>query len=227
MGRLRQSALRWSRTGAPFTRSFFPSGRPLQFSIARVRWRQRHVPLARLRSRKRSTCDDHCSRGVHPPIPHACAPEELRPHPALRFYGQPPAVHILPTLPCTAGNGASSSLTRNGFDNFGPVVSELSDSINYGREIDCTSDRLAIRIEMLFRYVVAEIPNPDSQDVPMHADVEVCLYPGDPSSSRLRFQEQLSKIHDWAPRMRLRRPPFNLVASLPVKTSTRIPVLSP
>jgi len=70
-------------------------------------------------------------------------------------------------------------------------------------------------------------PNRDSHDVPLHAGVEVCLYPGDPSSSPPRFQEQLAKTHDWAPLIRLRRPLFNLLAPLHVKTSTRIPVLSP
>ena len=159
MGRLRQTAIRRSRTGAALSRPLYPSRRHLQSSIARLRRRQRHVPLEGLCSRKHAAHDDHHRRRVHPPVPAARAPEGLCPHPALRLHGQLPAIHIVRTLPPTPENGAGSSSTEIAFDNFGAVVSYLSGSIDCHRETDCSSDRLEIRLEMLFRYVVAKIPN--------------------------------------------------------------------
>ena len=137
MGRLRQTALRRSRTGAALPRPLYPSRRHLQSSIARLRWRQRHVPLEGLCSRKRATNDDRFRRGVHSPVPAARAPEGLCPHPALRLHGQLPAIHVVRTLPPAAGNGAGLPSTRNRFDDFGLVVSYLSDAIDSRRETDC------------------------------------------------------------------------------------------
>ena len=123
-------------------------------------------------------------------------------------------------------NGPGPSFTGNGFGNFGAVVSYLSDANDCRREIDGSSDCLEIRFEMLCRYVVGKIPN-RTDDVLTHADGDVRLHAADPSRSRLNIRQQLSKTHEWTPRIRLRRCLSALVTVLPVTTSTRISLLSP
>jgi hypothetical protein len=226
MGRLRQTAIWRSRTGAALPRPLHPSRRHLQPSIARIRGRQRHVPLEGLRSRKCATHDDPFRTGVYSPVLAARAPEALCPHPTLRLHGQLPAFHFVPTLSSTVENGAGSSFTGNRSGNFGAGVSYLSDAIDCRREINGRSDCLEIRFEMLCRYVVGKIPN-RTDDVLPHALGDVRLHAPGPSRSRLIDRQQLSKTHQWTPRIRLRRRRSALVTYLPVTTSTRIPVLSP
>src|SRR5262245_10276626 len=179
MGRLRQTTIWRSRTGVALPRPLYSSRRHLQPSIGRIRWRQRHVPLEGLCSRKCATHDDRFRRGVYSPVPAARAPEELCSHPALRLHGQLPAFHFLRTLPPAVANGARPSFTPNGFGNFNAVVSYLSDALDCRREIDGCSDCLEIRFEMLCRYVVGKIPN-RTDDVLLLADVDVCLHIAQP-----------------------------------------------
>src|SRR5262249_55621008 len=143
-GRLRQAAIWRSRTGAALSWPLYPSRRHLQPSLARLRWRQRHVPLEGLCARQRATHDDRFRTGVYSPLPAARAPEALCSHPALRLHGQLPARHFVRTLPPAVANGAGPSFTSNGFGNFGAVVSYLSDAIDCRREIDSSSDCLEI-----------------------------------------------------------------------------------
>src|SRR5262245_51753942 len=145
MGRLRQTAIWWSPTGAALPRPLYPSCRHLQPSIARIRWRQRHVPLEGLCSRQRATHDDHFRRGVYSPVLAARAPEALCPHPTLWLHGQLPAFHFVPALSSAVENGAGSSFTGNRSGNFGAVVSYLSGTLDCHREIDGNSDCLEIR----------------------------------------------------------------------------------
>src|SRR4029077_17749323 len=136
-------------------------------------------------------------------VPAARAPEGLCSHPTLRLHGQLPALHFVPTLPPDVANGARPSFTRNGFGNFGPVVSYLSDAIDCRREIDVSSDCLETRFQMLCRYFVGKIPK-RTDDVLPHADPDVCLPVAGPSPSRLIDRQQLSKTHNCTPRIRLR-----------------------
>src|SRR5215471_3680690 len=226
MGRLRQTALRWSRAGVALPRPLYPSRRHLQSSIARLRRRHRHVPLEGLCSRKHTTHDDCFHRRVYSPVLDACAPEKFCPHPALWLHGQLPTFDIVRTLPTAVGNGAEASRTGNGFHDFGMVVPCLSDSTDPRRETDCSSNRLETHIEMLCRYVVEKTPN-RIVDVPLHADVDVCPHPSRPSPSRLAFHPQSIKTHDSPSSTRLRRRLPGTAAPLSVPTSTVISLLSP
>jgi hypothetical protein len=160
------------------------------------------------------------------PLPAARAPEELRPHPALRLHGQLSTFHVVRTLPPAVENGAGSSSPGNGFDNFGAVVYYLSDAIDCCREIDGGSDCLAIRFEMLCRYVVGEIPN-RTDDVRLHADGEVRLHAAGPLRSCLNTQQKLSHTHDSSSRIRLRLRFAPISVPLPATRSTRKLLLSP
>ena len=156
MGCLRQSPLRRSRTRAPLSRPLHSPRSHLQSSIAPIRRRHRHLPLARLRPRKRATGDDPSRRGVHPPVPASRPAEGLCPHPALWLHGQLPAFGILRTFPPTAGNGAGPSLSRNPFDRDRTLVSRLSGAHDCHRQADPSPDRVEIPFDMFPGYVVAE-----------------------------------------------------------------------
>src|SRR5262245_12301900 len=203
MGRLCQTAIWRSRTSAALPRPLYPSRRHLQPSIARIRWRQRHVPLEGLRSRKCATHDERSRRGVYSPVLAARAPEALCPHPTLRLHGQLPAFHFVPTLSSAVEHGARSSFTGNRFGNFGAVVSYLSDAIDARREINGRSDCLEIHFEMFCRYVIGQFQN-RTNDVLLHAATDVCLHAAAPSRSRLNVQQPLSKTRDSSSSIRLR-----------------------
>src|SRR5215831_444147 len=226
MGGLRQAALRRSPTGFALPRPVYPSSRHLQSSIACIRRQPCHVPLERLSTRQRATHDDHFRRSIYPSFPDARAPEKICPNPPLRLYGQPSALDIIRSLSSTVGYGARRFI-GNGFNSFGAVMSDLPGSINCGRETHCGSDYVAICFEMLFRYLVGETPNRQRYDVSLHACVDVSVYLRRASLSRPHFHQPLSRPRNSYPRIRLRRPLFTLAALRPVKTSTRIPVLSP
>ena len=82
---------------------------------------------------------------------------------------------VVRTLPPTAGNGTGGPFHRRSFNRFGLVVSPLSRANDCYRETHCDADRLEIRFEMFFRYVVAEIPNRSSHDVLRHA-APTCVF---------------------------------------------------
>jgi hypothetical protein len=87
-----------------------------------------------------------------------------------------------------------------------------------------------IRHKMFFRYIVAKIPNRTVHDVLRHAGARVCLLlanSSSPASQSSDFQQRLPKTDAWSTQIRLRCRLSAPVGFLPVKISTRIPVLSP
>jgi hypothetical protein len=83
---------------------------------------------------------------------------------------------------------------------------------------------------MFLRYLVAKIPNRKFHDVLQHAGADVCLHlaiRSSPGSESADFQQRLPNTDARSTQIRFRCRLSAPVGSLPVKTSTRILVLSP
>jgi Putative transposase len=89
------------------------------------------------------------------------------------------------------------------------------------------SDCLAIRLEMLFGYLVAEAANGICHDVSPHPSVKVCFHLRRPSLSRSGPPRRTVQTSRLCPRRPHRRPILTLWVLRSVKTSTPIPPVSP
>jgi hypothetical protein len=91
-------------------------------------------------------------------------------------------------------------------------------------EAHCGADRLEIRLALLLRYLVGRTTHSFLTDVPLHADANVSVDPINRSQSNLNMEHQLSGNGDGASQMTLRSRSSTPEPSLPVTTSTRIPI---
>ena len=80
---------------------------------------------------------------------------------------------------------------------------------------------------MLFRHVVAETPSGIPHDVALHVGAEVCLHLKRGSLRPLHLSTKPVQTARWSVDIRHRSALFRCFTRRPVKTSTRIPTLSP
>src|SRR6266540_1009911 len=89
MGRLRQAALRRSRSCPCLSGSLYPPHRYLRAPLDRFRWTERSLPLQGLPRPQPPEGDDPRCRGVPSPLPAPRSARSLRAHPPLRVPRQP------------------------------------------------------------------------------------------------------------------------------------------
>src|SRR5664280_444469 len=98
LGRLLQAAFRRATPCAALSRCLHPSHRHLQQQTCESLRGQRHLPLARLRTRQQEEARDSICRGVPAPLPAPPAATRLRAHPQLRLPRQSETRHPPSTL---------------------------------------------------------------------------------------------------------------------------------
>src|SRR4030095_6143171 len=183
--------------------------------------------MERLRSRQQAAFDEGFRRRVYPPLLGTCATQGFCPHPALRLYGQLPAIYIHGTLPETVGNAPGASVRRNRFGQPQLVMSGLSCTHDRDRAPDRSSGEVEIRYGMFLRYVVDEAPNQLRNDVPPHARAEVCLQAPQCPKCCWMSKGHHRNVGANGHTLQLRFTFSVLDASHRGATSTRISVLSP
>ena len=118
-------------------------------------------------------------------------------------------------------------IAGNDVDPFDTAMSGMSGPINCRRETHCDSDYMAVRREMLSGHLIAETPNEICPACP-RTPARTCVFRSDTLHYAVPdFRYEPSKPYDGLLADLIADLSSRLLVVAPMKTSARIPVLSP